>query len=62
MIDADDSRPFRIVEPSPPMKNGRRRVKVVREFRTEPEASKELTRLAKAGDSAATHRRGEQDA
>lgn len=51
MIDADDPFPYRILEPLPAAKNGRCRTRIVREFKTEAEAAKELARLVKAGDS-----------
>lgn len=51
MIDAEDPFPYRIVEPLPAAKNGRRRTRTVRKFKTEAEAEKELARLVKAGDA-----------
>lgn len=51
MIDADDPFPYRIVEPLRAAKNGRRRTRTVRKFRTEAEAEKELARLVKASDA-----------
>ncbi|MHB1549594.1 MAG: tyrosine-type recombinase/integrase [Vulcanimicrobiaceae bacterium] len=51
MIDADDPFPFRIVVPLLATKTGRRRMKIVKEFKTEAEADKELARLIKTGDT-----------
>jgi hypothetical protein len=50
MIEAEGPLPYRVVTPRPPARNGRRRVFVVAEFRSETEAEKQLARLIKSGD------------
>jgi integrase len=51
MIDAEDPMPFRIIEPAPSTKNGRRRTHVIASFRTQAEASKDLARQVKLSET-----------